>query len=99
MYEEFATNEWTIERYGILKAFIYNGNIPSKWNANYQFCINSTNLLPVQYRPKKGFGTIETVTNTGIKCLIDIRAEGSIYITPYDEIPDKQWVTIFIPYI
>lgn len=98
-YEEFVTNEWYIGRYGNTKALVYNGNIPSKWNGNYQFMLNSGNLLPEKYRPQKGFGIVVPVTNTGIKCLVDIRKEGGIYITPSEDIADKQWITIFIPYI
>ena len=98
-YEKFTTDEWYIGLYGGIKVFVYNHNIPSKWIGGYNFALNSTNLLPVKYRPQEDFGITVTVTNTGETLTIDIRKSGSIYIRPNKDLPERQWITVFVPYI
>ena len=96
-YEKFTTDELYVGLYGGIKVFVYNHNIPSKWIGGYKFALNSTNLLPVKYRPQEDFGITATVTNTGETLTIDIGKSGIIHIKPHQDLPERQWITVFVP--
>lgn len=97
-YTEFATAEYKVTRLGYQKQFIYNGRIPSAWNAGIRFAMN-TAAFAAEYRPKATFGTASIITGTGVVATLDFTDDGFIYIKPSAAIAANSWVTIHVCYI
>lgn len=97
-YTEFATAEYKVTRLGYQKQFIYNGRIPSAWNAGIRFAMN-TAAFAAEYRPKATFGTASIITGTGVVATLDFTDDGFIYIKPFAAIAANSWVTIHVCYI
>lgn len=97
-YTEFATAEYKVTRLGYQKQFIYNGRIPSAWNAGIRFAMN-TAAFAAEYRPKATFGTASIITGTGVVATLDFTDDGFIYIKPITTIAAGTWVTIHVCYI
>lgn len=95
---EFTTAEYKLTRLGNVKQFIYNGRIPKAWNADIKFAMNTV-AFPAEYRPKTTFGTIATITGTGIVATLDFTQDGFIYLKPSAAIAANTWVTIHVCYI
>lgn len=95
---EFTTAEYKLTRLGNVKQFIYNGRILKAWNADIKFAMNTV-AFPAEYRPKTTFGTIATITGTGIVATLDFTQDGFIYLKPSAAIAANTWVTIHVCYI
>lgn len=95
---EFTTAEYKLTRLGNVKQFIYNGRIPKAWNADIKFAMNTV-AFPAEYRPKTTFGTIATITGTGIVATLDFTQDGFIYLKPSAAIAANTWATIHVCYI